>query len=57
MLGLMLAFLAEFLVWVIQCSIWWAIEHFFGKGSPEKVAKKKLQRLIERSRKLEDAKG
>lgn len=52
----MLEFLAEFLVWVIQCSIWWSIDHFFSKDSPEKVAKKKLQRLIERSRKLEDAK-
>jgi hypothetical protein len=45
-------FLAEFLFWVIV----WSIEHFFTKVSPGRVAKKKLQRLIERSRKLEDAK-
>jgi len=46
----MLGFLAEFLVWLIVGSI----ENF--STSPGRVANKKLQRLIERSRKLKEAK-
>ena len=47
----MLALLAEFLVWAIVG----AIEYFL--TNPTRRAEKKLRRLIERNRKLEDAKG
>ncbi len=52
----MLRFLAEFLIGLIPLAIICFIEHFFTKVPPGRMAKKKLQRLIERNRKFEEAK-